>query len=547
MAAAPENNLMASMAGIGKLPIVRQVGLMVAFAAAVAIGLAIVLWSQEPNYRMLYGSLSSQEVMEITTELDKNGIQYQLNELTGAIMVSADRVHEARLKLAGLGLPKGQGVGYELLEKDQGFSTSQFLESARYQRAIEGELARTISALNSVQSARVHLALPKQSAFVRARKKPSASVMLNLYQGRVMSAAQAASIAHIVASSIPNLETEDVTVVDQNGRLLSTPETADEMRYTATQFDYRKKLEEYYIKRIETILAPLVGVDKVRAQVVAELDFTAVEQTQESFNPDPPAIRSEQSVEESRIGGGSGGVPGTLSNQPPGGGNTVGDQIAESGGVRNTSRRTVRNYELDKTISHIRKPTGSLSRLSAAVVVDERRVVAEDGTVSSEPLSDAEMERINALVREAIGFSEQRGDTVHIVNAPFQAAPEMEPMPEPGLLEQPWIWDVAKQVAGLAVLAFLIFGVLRPVLRNLAEKGQESSAAAVGPDGQVLLEGMAPDSVSLGSDGEQVPQLSGPNPAQQQYENQLTAAKGMATQDPAVVAQVVKQWVDRDG
>ncbi len=537
---------MASMAGIGKLPIVRQVGLMIAFAAAVAIGLAIVLWSQEPNYRMLYGSLSSQEVMEITTELDKNGIQYQLNELTGAIMVPADRVHEARLKLAGLGLPKGQGVGYELLEKDQGFSTSQFIESARYQRAIEGELARTISALNSVQSARVHLALPKQSAFVRARKKPSASVMLNLYQGRVMSAAQASSIAHIVASSIPNLEIEDVTVVDQNGRLLSTPEVADEMRYTATQFDYRKKLESYYIKRIETILGPLVGGDKVRAQVVAELDFTVVEQTQESYNPDVSMIRSEQSVEEVRGEGSGGGIPGTLSNQPPGAGNTVGEQAAEKAGSQNSSRRSVRNYELDKTISHTRKPTGSLRRLSAAVVVDERRVVAEDGTVSSEPLSDAEMERINALVREAIGFSTERGDTVHIVNAPFQAAPEMEPLPEPGLLEQPWIWDVAKQAAGLAVLAFLVFGVLRPVLRNLAEKGRQAPVA-VGPDGQVLLEDMAPDAVSIGADGSATPQLAGPSPSQQQYENQLTVAKGMATQDPAVVAQVVKQWVDRDG
>ncbi len=547
MAATPENNLMASMSGIGKLPIVRQVGLMVAFAAAVAIGLAIVLWSQEPNYRMLYGSLSSQEVMNITAELDKNGIQYQLNELTGAIMVPADRVHEARLKLAGLGLPKGQGVGYELLEKDQGFSTSQFIETARYQRAIEGELARTISALNSVQSARVHLALPKQSAFVRARKKPSASVMLNLYQGRVMSAAQAASITHIVASSVPNLEVEDVTVVDQNGRLLSMPETADSMRYTATQFDYRKKLEEYYIKRIETILAPLVGVDKVRAQVVAELDFTAVEQTQESFNPEQSAIRSEQSIEENRGVSGAGGVPGTLSNQPPGGGRTEGELMAEGGAAaRNTSRRLVRNYEVDKTISHIRKPTGSLSRLSAAVVVDERRIVAEDGTVSTEALSEAEMERIRALVREAIGFSEARGDTVHIVNAPFQAGPEMEPLPEPGILEQPWVWDVAKQIAGLAVLAFLVFGVLRPVLKNLASTGQEP-AVTVGPDGQVLLENMAEDSVSIGADGEEVPQLAGPSPAQQQYENQLTAAKGMATQDPAVVAQVVKQWVDRDG
>ena len=542
MATAPQNSLAASLAGIGKLPMVRQVGLMVAFAAAVALGVAIVLWSQTPNYRILYGSLSNQEIVDITNVLDQNGIEYKLNDMTGAIMVPADRVHEARLKLAGLGLPKGRGSGYELLDKDQGFSTSQFIESARYQRALEGELARTISSLNSIQSARVHLALPKQSAFVRARKKPSASVMVTLYQGRTLSPDQAASIAHMVASSIPNLETENVTIVDQNGRLLSTPETADELRYTATQFEYRRQLEEYYIKRIETILAPLVGADSVRAQVVAELDFTVTEQTQESFNPDLPAIRSEQTVEENRVGAASGGVPGTLSNQPPGGGATAGEAAAEQKGSRDTSRRVVRNYELDRTVSHTRMPTGSLRRLSAAVVVDERRSVAEDGTVTTEPLSDAEMERINSLVREAIGFSAQRGDSVNVINAPFQAPPPAEPAPEPGILEQPWVWDLGKQLAGLALLIFLILGVIKPVLKNLAEKGR-TQEVPVGPDGQLMLENMEGGAPALPG-GEGAPQLAAPN---KQYEDQLAAAKSMAAQEPEKVAQVVRQWVDSDG
>ncbi len=540
--AAPQNSLAASLAGIGKLPMVRQVGLMVAFAATVALGVAIVLWSQTPNYRILYGSLSNQEIVDITNVLDQNGIEYKLNDMTGAVMVAADRVHEARLKLAGLGLPKGRGSGYELLDKDQGFSTSQFIESARYQRALEGELARTIASLNSIQSARVHLALPKQSAFVRARKKPSASVMVTLYQGRTLSPDQAAAIAHMVASSIPNLETENVTIVDQHGRLLSTPETAEELRYTATQFEYRRQLEEYYIKRIETILAPLVGADSVRAQVVAELDFSITEQTQESFNPDLPAIRSEQTVEENRVGAASGGVPGTLSNQPPGGGATAGEAAAEQTGSRDTSRRVVRNYELDRTVSHTRMPTGSLRRLSAAVVVDERRSVAEDGTVTTEPLSDAEMERINSLVREAIGFSAQRGDSVNVINAPFQAPPPAEPAPEPGILEQPWVWDLGKQLAGLALLVFLILGVIKPVLKNLAEKGR-TQEVPVGPDGQLLLENMEGGAAALpGAEG--APQLASPN---KQYEDQLAAAKSMATQEPEKVAQVVRQWVESDG
>jgi len=541
---APQKNISASLAGMAELPIARQLMLMVGFAAAVALMVAVMLWSQAPNMKMLYGSLGSAELMEITGALDQNAIPYQLNELTGAIMVDAASVHEARLKLAGLGLPKGQGTGYELLEKDQGFSTSQFLESARYQRALEGELARTITSLNSIQSARVHLALPKQSAFVRMRKSPSASVMVSMYQGRIMRPEQASSIVHMVASSIPNMEVEDVTVIDQNGRLLSQPETANDMRQTSTQFDYRKKLEEYYIKRVETILSPLVGADSVRAQIVVDLDFTATEQTQESFNPDLPAIRSEQTVEEQRSGNGALGVPGMLTNQPPGAGTTNADAAGGEGGVSNSSRRAVRNYELDRTISHTRMPYGSLRRLSAAVVVDERQVVAEDGTVTTEPLSEQEMERINSLVREAIGFSAQRGDSVNIINAPFQAAAAVEALPEPSLLEQPWVWDVAKQLAALLVVLIIIFGVLRPVLKGLAKKEESAEAAAIGPDGQPLALGdLENDTVSIGEDGEPL-KLSGPD---KQYEDHLEVAKSAATSDPHLVAAVVKGWVDSDG
>ncbi len=545
---APQKNISASLAGITELPIARQLMLMVGFAAAVALMVAVVLWSQAPSMKMLYGSLGSAEVMEITGALDKNAIPYQLNELTGAIMVDAASVHEARLKLAGLGLPKGQGTGYEILDQDHGFSTSQFLESARYQRALEGELVRTISSLNSIKSARVHLALPKQSAFVRMRKNPSASVMVTMYQGRVMRPEQASSIVHLVASSIPNMEVEDVTVIDQNGRLLSQTEVANEMRQTSTQFDYRKKLEEYYIKRVETILAPLVGINSVRAQVVVDLDFTISEQTQETFNPDLPAIRSEQTVEEQRSGNGAFGVPGMLTNQPPGAGTTNVDGGGAEGGTSNSSRRAVRNYELDRTISHTRMPYGSLRRLSAAIVVDERQVVAEDGTVTSEPLTEQEMTRINSLVREALGFSAQRGDSVNIINAPFQAAPAPEALPEPSLMEQPWVWDVAKQLAGLLIVLIIIFGVLKPVLKGLAKKDDAvdtpGASQAVGPDGQPLpLDDLANDTVTLGTDGDTL-KLSGPD---KHYEDHLAAAKSAATSDPQLVAAVVKGWVDSDG
>ena len=538
MALVKVNNLAAPLSGLDKLPMLRQLGLMVGFAAAIGLAVAIVLWAQAPNYRMLYGNLSSQEVLDISNALDQAGIQYQLNDVTGAIMVPSDNVHQARLQLAGLGLPKGSGTGYELLDKDQGFSTSQFIESARYQRALEGELARTISSLNSIQSARVHLGLPKQTGFLRDRKQPSASVMVTLYQGRQLSREQAASIVHMVASSIPNLHTDDVTVIDHTGRMLSEPDSADEMRQTSTRFDYRRKLEDYYVKRIENILAPIVGLEKVRAQVSAELDFTVTEQTQESFNPDLPAVRSEQSVEEHSTGSVIAGVPGTLSNQPPGAGATA-EAEGENTPSGNSSRRMVRNYELDRTISRTRLPTGTVRRLSAAVVVDERQVVDEEGGVTREALSQEEIDRLTSLVKEAIGFSAQRGDTVNVINAPFQQPEAEASVPEPSLLEQPWLWDVARQALGALLVLVLIFGVLRPVLRSLASAADRTREPGERQGGGELQD----DVLSLGNDGAP-PQLAAP---QAKLDEQINTAKAAVAQDPRRVAAMMKQWVESDG
>jgi flagellar M-ring protein FliF len=518
--------------GINSLPLFRQVGLMIAFAATVALAVAIVLWVKDPSYRMLYGNLSDQEVLEITQALDQSGIRYQVNSNNNAIMVDASRVHDARMQLATRGLPKGSGMGYELLDKDQGFGTSQFIETARYQRAIEGELSKTIGSLNNVQSARVHLAIPKQSAFVRNRKKASASVMLSLYAGREMTRGEANSIAHLVASSVPSLEMEDVTVVDQNGRLLSGADAGTDVGQSSTQFEYRKQLEQYYINRIEQIVEPIVGVGKVKAQVVADLDFTVTEQTHESYNPDLPSIRSEQTIEEKSSSPASkGGAPGTLSNQPPATGTVSGNNTAasstESSGASNSSRRIVRNYELDKTISHTKYQTGKIKRLSAAVVVDNK-----DGDNGPVPISAEELARINSLVKETIGFNPARGDSVNIINAPFQRVADEQPAPETPLLDQPWIWDVAKQGGGLILVLFLVFGVLKPVLKSLAERGVASRAYAPPPQNDMALEGPA-----------NVPAF----PGNRSYENTLETARNVAQQEPQRVAQVVREWVDKDG
>jgi len=523
--------------GFNGLSLLRQLGLMVGLAASVAIGVAIVQWSQDPSFRMLYSNLSEQDSADIANSLQSAAIPYKVDPNTGAILVAGNSVHEARLKLASQGLPRGGGVGFEMLDKDQGFGVSQFMESARYQRALEGELARTIGSLNRVRGARVHLAIPKQTAFARARKKPKASVTVDLFAGRILEEGQITAISHMVAASIPSLEANDVTVIDQKGRLLTSADSSADMRVSSTQFNHRKRLEDYYIKRIEGILSPIVGEAGVRAQVSADLDFTVTEQTQESFNPDLPAVRSEQTLEERRTGSQSlSGVPGSLTNQPSDNA-TTGTSGGASAPISSTIRAT-RNYELDRTISHIRSGGGDIKRLSVAVVLDDKQSVNEDGEPVRTPLTAEEVTRITSLVKEAIGFNGQRGDSVNVINSSFKLPDEVEPLPEPSFMDTPGLWDTGKQVLAGAVIFFLLFGVLRPVLRELAAKGEAMPA-------QVMIQGqsgavMQNDQLTLSADG-------GGNQQQQNYENNLNTARTLATQDPKRVAQVVNNWVATDG
>ncbi len=522
--------------GFNGLSLMRQLGLMIGLAASVAIGVAIVQWSQDPSYRMLYSNLTEQDSGEIANSLQQAAIPYKVDTNTGAILVAGESVHEARLKLASEGLPRGGGVGFEMLDKDQGFGVSQFMEGARYQRALEGELARTIGSLNNVRGARVHLAIPKQTAFARARKKPKASVTVDLFAGRALKEGQITAISHMVAASIPSLEADDVTVIDQKGRLLTSPESSADMRISSTQFDHRKRLEDYYIKRIEGILTPIMGDGRVRAQVSAEIDFTVTEQTQESFNPDLPAIRSEQTLEERRTSGNAlSGVPGSLTNQVPE--NAVaGEAQDNTSAPLSSTTRTTRNYELDRTISHIRTGGGDIKRLSVAVVLDDKRSVDENGETVRSPLTEEEIAQISSLVKEAIGFSGQRGDSVNVINASFMLPEALEPLPEPSFMDNPGLWDTGKQVLAGAVVFFLLFGVLRPVLKELAAKGEV-----------IPPQGMMP---APGADGIQSDQLTlsgGEGSQQKSYDDNLTTAKTLASQDPKRVAQVVNNWVATDG
>ena len=536
--------VVSALSGFGNLSIMRQLVLMGGLAASIALGVVIVMWSQQPNYVMLYGGLSDQDSLDVTNALDRSSIPYKITSGSGTILVPGDRVHEARMKLAGQGLPKETASGFELLDKNQGFGVSQFMENARYQRALEGELAQTISSMSNVQSARVHLAIPKQSEFVRNRKEPSASVLLTVYGGRPMRDEQVAAVVHLVASSVPNLSPDKVTVVDQTGKLLTSQDSSGSLQLTASQFDYRKKLEDYYTKRIEDILSPILGSNGVRAQVSADIDFTQTEQTQENYNPDLPAVRSEQTYEDNTSGGSvASGVPGALTNQPPVTQNQKKQQAqsgsGKNGTEQNSVRRVTRNYELDKTISHTNFQSGLIHKLSIAVVVDDHQKVNDDGTVTHTPLKQAELARLTSLVKEAVGFNAERGDSVNVINASFAQPPALEPPPPTPFYQKPWVWDVAKQVAAGVGVLLLVFGVFRPLMRSLVDKAPPPGAVVVSGGGNELP---APPGTGMSGQSFQG-QLPGPN----NYEQQLGAVKGMASQDPKRVAQVVKNWVGADG
>jgi flagellar M-ring protein FliF len=542
------------MQGLERNPMARQLLLLVGIAAAVAIGVVTVLWSRTPSYAQLYAGLPDKDLAMVTEGLQKSNIAYKV-EAGGLLMVPAGQLADARLKLAAQGLPKGTEGGYEMLQQEQGFGTSQFIETARYQHALESELARSISALSNVQTARVHLAIPKQSAFIRNRQAPTASVLVNLYPGRNLEDGEVAAIVHLVAASVPNLDARHVTVVDQRGRLLNSIESSRDFALNASQFEYTRKMEDSYARRIEEIVTPIVGYGGVHAQVVADLDFTVTEETQEKFNPKEPALRSEQTAQEQSIGNAAAaGIPGALSNQPPGAATvpetTAASKPAAKGAApaptpappvvqpSNSSNRATRNFELDKVISHTRPASGGVKRLSIAVVLDDKQSTNDDGEIVRTPLKPEVVAQITELVKEAVGFDEKRGDRINVINASFTQPIPLEPLPETPLWKEAWVWEAVKQVLAGVLVLFLVFRVLLPVMRGLlARNAAPATVHMTLPAGATEAQMQA-----LGNAGAPA-QLGGPTP----YEAQLNTARSMTAQDPKRVAQVVKNWVASDG
>jgi flagellar M-ring protein FliF len=534
--------------GFNKLTVIRQLALMVGLAASIAIGLAAVLWSNGPDYKPVLSSITDYNADQIVEILSVNNIPFKLDQNTGALLVESDFYHQARLKLAGSGIVSDNIVGMEIMDQEQGLGTSQFVETTRYRRGLEGELSRTISSLQSIKSARIHLAIPKESVFVRDTRKPSASVFLELYPGRRLDKSQVEAIVNLVASSISQLSDKDVTVVDQRGTLLTEKDSDSELSVAGKQFDYARKVEEVLLQRVNSILGPVVGQGRFKAEVSADVDFTAIEKTAEQFNPDLLALRSEQTLKENRgAGATASGIPGALTNQPPGA-VTIPEAVDENGapiggsGSKNGQSReeTTRNFELDRSISYTKRQQGMVRRLSVAVVVDDLVSLNPDtSAIIRTPWNDDELGRLTLLVRDAVGYDPSRGDSVSVINSPFAIPDPVEAVAEIPFYKQMWFLSLLQPtLVGIFVLILLLV-VVRPILKALSEQNKiavaDDTEAAIFSD---ETDEISDDQVSLVS-AEDILVPGSP----EKIDRQLNAIRGLIAEEPERVAQVVKQWV----
>lgn len=561
--AKPKSSTSFGLDKFNQLPNQKKLGIMLAAAAIIALLVGAWIWSQSPDYRVLYANISDQDGADIINSLQQANVPYKFSQSGAAILVPSDQVHEARLSLAGQGLPRGGMVGFELME-NQKFGASQFLEQVNYQRALEGELSRSVQSLSAVQSARVHLAISKPSVFVREKQKPSVSVLLNLYPGRVLREEQVNAIVHLVSSSIPNLPVKNVTVVDQNGNLLSGQEqTKAESKFDAKQLEYLHELEKSYTRRIETILSPITGAANVRAQVTADLDFSRIERAEEIYKPnntetDTASIRSQQTMQSESIGNKiDGGIPGALTNRPPEPAvapieieNEEGEQKPEPLPTDKRTESTI-NYEVDKTVQHTHLPTGNIKRLSAAVVVNYRRTIDEEGNITHTPLSEEEIQEINKLVRDAMGFNEERGDTLTVTNSLFtdsdNALHNLPLWKDPDMIL--FAQEIGKQLLIAAIVLFFLLKIVRPFLKSLTHDTElEKKEVAELPDGTTAVDASG-QPVQLAEDGtpllNQTP--SDEQARKEMFDKNLQKAKQLAIDEPAIVANVVKEWVNSNG
>ncbi|MDR5814817.1 MULTISPECIES: flagellar basal-body MS-ring/collar protein FliF [unclassified Caballeronia] len=532
-----------------------RVPLIVAVAILVMVVAGLVMWSRQPDYRVLFSNLSDRDGGAIVAALQQGNIPYKLSDGGGAILVPAEQVHETRLRLASQGLPKAGSVGFELMD-NQKFGISQFAEQVNYQRALEGELERTIGSISSVKSARVHLAIPKPSVFVRDKELPTASVMVNLYPGRVLDEGQVLAIAHMVASGVADMPVKNVNIVDQDGNLLTSQSVANGL--DASQLKYVQQIEHNTQKRIDAILAPLFGAGNARSQVSADIDFSKLEQTAESYGPNGnaqnTAIRSQQSSESSETSGsGASGVPGALSNQPPQAASAPVDAAASGAagaGAKSTPKNerkdTTTNYEVDRTVRHFEQATGGIKRLSVAVVVNYEKKVDAKGNVTMTPLAADKLAQVQQLVKDAMGFDDKRGDSVNVVNSAFSADLNVTP-------DVPW-WKTPESIGmgiqaakylGIGIVGlFLYFSMVKPAMRRAFPPPPEMAPSLAAPDELSLLDGPAAGGDKKDDEDKDAEvSLLGHESKKAKFDRNLDYARMVARQDARIVATVVKNWV----
>jgi flagellar M-ring protein FliF len=531
--------------GFSNLPMLKQAGLLVAIAASIAIGVAVALWAQQPEMRPLYTGLDQKDAGEIVEALAGLSIPYEIDPASGTILVDATKVYDARLKLAAQGLPHSvSNSGFESLGKETNFGTSQFMEQAMFRHALENELSRTIASMDAVRSARVHLAVPKQSVFLRDNRTPSASVLVDLYSGRSLSKSQVAAITNLVASSVPDMQADDVTLVDQKGHLLSEAAENDISNLTAKQLEIQKQVESAYVKRIVSLLSPILGESHVKAEVNADLDFTASEKTSEIFDPGQQIVRSVQSVEEVQNSKhGQGGIPGAASNAPDANQNDPNNK-GQNGDVR---KRDIRSFEIGKTISHTVGQPWAIKRISVAIAVDDIAKADARGNAVKAPVSEEKLQQISNLVKEAVGFNQTRGDSVNVINLSFAENPEGVVDSQKSILEEGWIWEAIHYLVAAAGFLFVVFGLLRPLLKTLAGNATKTakigaSSAAALPVAEEPPPPVARPTIAS-TPMPEVPRI--PEPSNTDLAS-IEVIKNMVQQDPARVARVVMNWVGND-
>ncbi len=534
---ADEQQTAAPLAGLNAIPGLRQVVILAGIAAAVAFGVVVVLWARGPSTVAIFAnSLSDSDTAQAIGILESSAIEYRLDDRTGKLLVPAEDRTRARMLLAAEDLPRN-GRGMELITEQSGFSTSDFVETARHQHMLETELVRSIVSMAPVRNARVHLAIPKQSVFARDRESASASVVVHLHAGQQLQKSQVSAIVHIVASSVPDLNPDNVTLADHRGHLLNEPGGSQQSRLNDRQYEYAQRLERDLEGEIYRLLSPTIGREAIEATVTATLDFTVRETTEEILRPEGTLLYENAKRSDSNGPAGGGGIPGALTNQPP----TGNDAGAGGEPPTTTMRDTTREFQPSRSVNVIRDASDRITRLAVAVVVDDLRSVDDAGEAQSTPYTDEELNQITQLAREAVGFNEARGDSITVINRAFVET-EMAPMEAPPWWQQPLIQDLIKQgLAALMVLVTLIF-VVRPMVTNLLKAPPSMVPALPGSGASAGALAHQPsdeeNGAGQGGGGDAMPQLT--------HDERVAQARSIAADDPQRVVQIVRSWMSNE-